>query len=74
MSQYIKAFARAIEDGVDAKAYFHWSVMDNFEWAEGYSKRFGLVYVDYSTQKRILKDSAYWYQKVIASQGQSLFD
>ena len=46
--------------------------MDNFEWAKGYSERFGLVYVDYPTQKRILKDSAYWYQKIIKENGSTL--
>ena len=46
--------------------------MDNFEWAKGYSERFGLVYVDYPTQKRILKDSAYWYQKIITENGSTL--
>ncbi len=58
---------RAIGDGVKLKGYFVWSLMDNYEWAEGYSKRFGIVYVDYETQKRILKDSAKWYSKVIAN-------
>ena len=48
--------------------------MDNFEWAEGYHKRFGLVHVDYATQKRTLKDSALWYKDVIASNGESLGD
>jgi beta-glucosidase len=56
---------RAVEDGVKLKGYFVWSLMDNYEWAEGYSKRFGIVYVDYETQKRIIKDSAKWYSKVI---------
>jgi len=45
------------------------SILDNFEWTEGYKERFGLVYVDYPTQKRTLKDSAYWYKEVIASNG-----
>ena len=46
--------------------YFAWSMLDNFEWASGYDKRFGMVYVDYETQKRTLKDSAHWYSEVIA--------
>ena len=50
-----------------ALGYFLWSLMDNFEWAEGYSKRFGIVYVDYETQQRILKYSAHWYKSLIAS-------
>lgn len=57
---------RAIESGVSLKGYFVWSLMDNFEWAFGYSKRFGIVYVDYATGQRIWKDSARWYQQVIA--------
>jgi beta-glucosidase len=52
--------------GVNIRGYFVWSLMDNFEWHHGFSKRFGLIYIDYETQKRILKDSAYWYSKVIS--------
>ncbi|MBN1202677.1 MAG: family 1 glycosylhydrolase, partial [Anaerolineae bacterium] len=48
--------------------YFVWTLMDNFEWAEGYSKRFGLVYVDHHTQQRIIKDSGLWYRSLIAAQ------
>ena len=57
---------RALAEGAPLKGYFVWSLMDNFEWAHGYSKRFGLVYVDYATQARILKASAQWYRRVIA--------
>jgi beta-glucosidase len=64
--------ARARKDGVPVEAYFHWSLLDNFEWADGYMQRFGLVYVDYETQRRIPKDSFAYYRKVIASQGRAL--
>jgi beta-glucosidase len=53
-------------DGVDLRGYFLWSLLDNFEWSYGYSKRFGLVYVDYVTQQRTIKDSGKWYAQVIA--------
>lgn len=65
-SGYLTAAGLAIRDGVNLKGYFAWSFLDNFEWAEGYSKRFGLVYVDYRTQERIPKQSAYWYRQLIA--------
>ena len=57
----------AMQDGVDVRGYFVWSLLDNFEWARGYTKRFGLVRVDYETQERIVKDSGEWYAKVITS-------
>jgi beta-glucosidase len=66
LRQHFMQAHRAIRDGVPLKGYFVWSLMDNFEWAYGYSKRFGIVYVDYATQRRIWKDSARWYQQVIA--------
>ena len=56
---------KATDDGVPVEGYFHWSLMDNFEWICGYADRFGLVYVDFETQERILKDSAYWYKEWI---------
>ncbi len=62
---YIHAVRRAIEQGVPVKGYFAWSLMDNFEWSLGYSKRFGLVYVDYATQRRIPKESSHWYTRLI---------
>jgi beta-glucosidase len=70
--RYLLGLRRAIAEGVDVRGYFHWSLMDNFEWAEGFRQRFGLVYVDYPTQKRIPKDSFYWYQKVIKTNGACL--
>lgn len=60
---------RAIAGGVDLQGYFVWSLTDNFEWAEGFSKRFGLVYLDYPTQKRIIKKSGYWYARVAGDNG-----
>jgi len=68
----LKSIRRAIEDGVDVGGYFYWSLTDNFEWAEGYKQRFGLVYVDYPTGKRIPKDSAEWYGQVIAMNGANI--
>jgi beta-glucosidase len=62
---HIEATHAAMEKGVPVTGYFAWSLMDNFEWASGYEKRFGLVYVDYATQKRTLKNSALWYQKFL---------
>ena len=70
--RYLRQLRRAIDSGVDVRGYLHWSILDNFEWAEGYSKRFGLVYVDYATQQRTPKDSAHWYAKVIRTNGQEL--
>jgi beta-glucosidase len=67
LDAHFRAASTAIEDGVDLRGYFVWSLMDNFEWAEGYSKRFGLVYVDYRSQERIPKQSARWFAGVIAA-------
>lgn len=69
LKQYFEAAYRAINNGVNLKGYFIWSLMDNFEWREGYSKRFGLFRVDYKTQARIWKKSALWYQDVIKKNG-----
>ncbi|MEH2929623.1 GH1 family beta-glucosidase [Candidatus Ventrimonas sp. KK005] len=65
MQRYLACLKQAAVDGVDLKGYFHWSLMDNFEWHSGYSERFGLIYVDYRTGERIWKDSAYWYQEFL---------
>lgn len=65
MYRYLQGVEQALSEGIDVIGYLYWSILDNFEWAEGYDKRFGLVYVDYQTQERILKDSAHWYAKVI---------
>ena len=65
MKKYLKQLRRSIDEGTDIRGYFAWSLMDNFEWADGYAERFGLVYVDYETQKRIIKDSGYFYRDLI---------
>ena len=64
---HLDAVKRAIDDGADIRGYFAWSLMDNFEWAFGYSKRFGIVHVDYDTQKRTVKDSGHEYARIIAA-------
>jgi beta-glucosidase len=64
---YVGAVAQAIAGGAPVKGYFVWSLLDNFEWAEGYSKRFGIVYIDYPTLERVPKDSFYWYRDLLAS-------
>jgi beta-glucosidase len=70
--RYLLELRNAIRAGSDIRGYFHWSILDNFEWSQGYKERFGLVHVDYTTQKRTPKDSAHWYSKVIASNGAHL--
>lgn len=67
--RYLKELKRAIDEGIEVDGYFAWSLMDNFEWAEGYNERFGMIYVDFETQERIMKDSALWYNDVIKSNG-----
>jgi beta-glucosidase len=66
---HLRAVEEAIDAGVDVRGFFAWSLMDNFEWAEGYGPRFGLTYIDYPTQRRIPKDSFAWYRDVIARSG-----
>lgn len=66
LRDHLQALARAVELGVDVRGYFYWSLLDNFEWNSGYTKRFGLFHVDYNNQKRLAKDSAKWYRNFIA--------
>jgi beta-glucosidase len=72
LERYLGCMHRAVAEGAQVGGYFYWSVMDNFEWKEGYKDRFGLVHVDYTTQKRTPKDSYFWYRDVIRSNGESL--
>jgi beta-glucosidase len=67
LESYIAAVGRAIAADAPVKGYFVWSLLDNFEWAHGYSKRFGIVYIDFPTLERVPKDSFYWYRDLIAS-------
>lgn len=71
-TRYLRELKRAADDGVDINGYFHWTLTDNFEWATGFTNRFGLVYVDFNTRERIIKDSGYWYRDVIACNGEML--
>ncbi|HEX6353530.1 GH1 family beta-glucosidase [Actinophytocola sp.] len=69
LRDHLTVVREAISAGVDLRGYFVWSLLDNFEWAFGYEKRFGIVHVDYRTQKRVWKDSAHWYRQVIRTNG-----
>ncbi len=69
LRDHLTVVHEAIEAGVDLRGYFVWSLLDNFEWAYGYAKRFGIVHVDYATQERVCKDSAHWYREVIRTNG-----
>lgn len=72
LHRYLLELRRAADDGIPVIGYTHWAVMDNLEWNQGYEKRFGLIFVDYRTQKRTIKDSARWYGSVIAANGANL--
>lgn len=63
--RYLGEVLRAKREGINVGGYFAWSLLDNFEWAEGYRPRFGLVHVDYATQQRIIKQSGYWFQQFL---------
>ncbi|SDI23689.1 beta-glucosidase [Actinokineospora alba] len=69
LHDHLAAVHAALQAGVDVRGYFVWSLLDNFEWAYGYAKRFGIVHVDYATQRRVWRDSAYWYREVIKNHG-----
>ncbi len=74
MNSYLLQLRRAVQDGVDVRGYFAWSLFDNFEWQDGYKHRYGLIHIDYETLQRTLKDSSIWYRDVIHSQGGTLED
>lgn len=72
LDAYLSALQRANDDGADVRGFFLWTFLDNFEWEKGYKERFGIVYVDFETQKRTVKDSAFWYQEIMESNGKEL--
>lgn len=72
LDSYIGAMQKAYDEGANVAGYFLWTFLDNFEWADGYKQRFGIVYVDFASQRRIVKDSAFWYQKIIETNGRML--
>ena len=72
LREFLSNVKQAVKDGIPVLGYQHWSIMDNFEWCEGYEPRFGLIHVDYQTQKRTIKDSGRVYAEIIRSNGESL--
>ncbi len=70
--RHLRAVRRALSEGIPVMGYLYWSLMDNFEWGKGYGSRFGLVYIDYATQQRTIKDSGWWYREVIRNCGETL--
>ena len=72
LDDFLAGVKRAVDEGIPVLGYQHWSIMDNFEWAEGYGPRFGLIHVDYETQKRTIKDSGYHYAEIIRTNGENL--
>ena len=67
MKEHIAQVHKAKLEGVNVQGYFVWTLLDNFEWAEGYHPRFGLVYIDFKTQKRIIKSSGHWYKQFLSN-------
>ena len=74
LNDHLMAVLSAIKRGADVRGYMQWSMMDNFEWSVGFAKRFGIVHVDYQSQKRTIKDSGYWYRDTIANHGANLVE
>lgn len=72
MKEYLSGIRRAVDEGIDVLGYQYWSLLDNFEWAEGYEPRFGLIHVDYKNQKRTIKESAHYYKHIIETNGEEL--
>mgnify|MGYP006334202637 FL=1 len=72
LHRYLLELRKATEDEIPVLGYLHWAFTDNFEWHSGYDDRFGLIYIDYRNQRRIPKDSAFWYKDVILHNGNNL--
>ena len=70
--RYLREYKRAADDGIELNGYYVWSLTDNFEWGHGYNQRFGITYIDYGTQKRIIKDSGMFIKDVIKCNGENL--
>ena len=70
--RYLKGLKKAVEEDIPVIGYIYWSVLDNYEWSSGYDRRFGLIYVDYETQKRTVKDSGWWYKTVMETNGENI--
>ncbi|MBE6110552.1 MAG: glycosyl hydrolase family protein [Erysipelotrichaceae bacterium] len=72
LHDFLQGVSRAVDEGIPVLGYQHWSIMDNFEWCSGYGPRFGLIHIDYETQKRTIKDSARYYAEIIRTNGEAL--
>ena len=72
LHRHLRALKRAVDEGYPVLGYLYWSLFDCFEWAEGYDKRYGMVYVDFRNQSRVIKDSAFWYARIIRENGENL--
>lgn len=73
LDSFISGMKRAVDEGIPVLGYQHWSIMDNFEWCEGYEPRFGLIHIDYLTQKRTIKDSGFHYADIIRTNGSEIY-
>jgi beta-glucosidase len=67
LHQHVQSVGLAINKGIPVRGYFVWSLLDNYEWSQGFSKRFGLIYIDYPSLKHVIKNSGYWYKAFISS-------
>jgi len=71
-TRYLRGLKTALAEGVRVLGYFHWTALDNLEWAEGFRMRFGLIHTDYATGQRTIKDSGHWYRDLIQTNGRNI--